>query len=233
MRRARDDARLSAAVLAIALVLSVVTWHNGADAETLLGRATVIDGDTIEVHDQRIRLHGIDAPESVQSCDDAEGQPYRCGQRAALALDELIADRPVTCEGRDVDRYGRVVAVCSIAGVDLGEAMVSQGWALAYRRYSTDYEDEEDAARAAGAGIWVGAFVAPWDYRSGAASSSSTTTAAGECPIKGNISSKGERIYHMPGGGYYDRTKIDEAKGERWFCTEEEAVEAGWRPSKR
>lgn len=54
-----------------------------------------------------------------------------------------------------------------------------------------------------------------------------------DCPIKGNVSAKGEKIYHVPGGGYYVRTEVDESAGERWFCTEEEARAAGWRKSKR
>ena len=202
-----------------------------ATPSVIAGRASVIDGDTIEVHGQRVRLHGIDAPESGQTCDDADGQPYRCGQRAASALDDLIAGRPVSCEQRDVDRYGRIVAVCAAAGVDVAEAMVREGWALAYRQYSTDYVDEEAQAEAEGAGMWAGTFVAPWDFRHG--TDGAAPAAQGECIIKGNISSSGERIYHVPGGQYYNRTKIDEGKGERWFCSEAEAVAAGWRRAKR
>ena len=75
------------------------------------GRASIIDGDTLVIHGQRIRLFGIDAPKSRQTCE-AAAQTYRCGQRAALALADHIAQRPLTCEQRDVDRYGRIVAVC-------------------------------------------------------------------------------------------------------------------------
>jgi len=110
--------------------------------------------------------------------------------------------------------------------------MVEAGWALAYRKCAADYIDAEDGARAGGAGLWAGTFVAPWDYRAGAGRASEPA-ASGGCVIKGNISSSGERIYHAPGGQYDERTKIDEAKGERRFCTEEEAVAAGWRKSKR
>ncbi|MBM3585949.1 MAG: thermonuclease family protein, partial [Alphaproteobacteria bacterium] len=138
-------------------------------------------------------------------CQDTQGQSYRCGQRAALAPDDLIGERPVDCDPRDVDRYGRIVAVCRVAGVDVGEWMVAHGWALAYRDYSLDYVDEEDAARDSRLGMWAGTFIAPWDFRHGTGNST-TTTAIGECLIKGNISSSGERIYHVPGGQYYVST---------------------------
>ena len=84
----------------------------------IIGRASVIDGDTIEIRGQRIRLFGIDAPESRQTCTDPKGVSYRCGQRAAQALDYRISDSPVTCEPKDRDRYGRIVAVCRAYGED-------------------------------------------------------------------------------------------------------------------
>jgi hypothetical protein len=112
--------------------------------------------------------------------------------------------------------------------------MVFNGWALAYRKYSTDYVGQEQAAQEARRGIWRGQFVLPWEWRRGKRllTASAPDNATG-CTIKGNISSSGEGIYHVPGGQYYDRTKINTAKGERWFCSEAEAVAAGWRKSKR
>lgn len=133
---------------------------------SIAGRTSVIDGDTLDIHGVRIRLHGIDAPESSQSCL-ADGTKWRCGQQAALALADKIGSSTVSCEERDVDRYGRVVAVCHTRGEDLNAWLVASGWALAYRRYSTDYVDEEEAAEAGRRGIWRGSFVAPWDWRRG------------------------------------------------------------------
>ncbi len=104
----------------------------------IAGAASVIDGDTIEIHGQRIRLHGIDAPESSQTCLDAGGRTWRCGQQAALALQDLIGRRTVTCDERDVDRYGRIVGRCLVGTLDINEWLVAQGLALAYRRYSRD-----------------------------------------------------------------------------------------------
>ena len=139
-----------------------------AVAEPLVGVATVVDGDTLKIRGQRIRLHGIDAPESGQTCEDAQAETYRCGQRASLALSDRLGRSPVTCTAHVTDRYGRLVAVCHQEdGTDINRWMVAVGHALAYRRYSTDYVASEDAARAAGAGLWQGSFVPPWDWRRG------------------------------------------------------------------
>jgi endonuclease YncB( thermonuclease family) len=231
--------RCPALLIALSL-LTILPVTPIASAADLVGQASVIDGDTIEIHGQRIRLFGIDAPEHDQLCE-AGGAQYRCGQQASLALADRIGKQTVDCVPHDVDQYGRVVAVCSARGEDLNAWMVSQGWALAYRHYSTAYVPDEDVAHMAGAGIWRGTFDAPWDWRQGKRQGAApvqsqvtagTTAATGQCIIKGNISSKGERIYHVPGGEYYDATQIDTSKGERWFCTEAEAVAAGWRKSK-
>ncbi len=130
------------------------------------GVASVIDGDTIEVHGQRIRLHGIDAPESPQLCR-LDGKPWQCGKDAANALADKIARRPVACEDLGHDRYKRIIGRCTVAGEDMGAWMVSQGWALAYRRYSREYVDEEADAQAARRGVWASEFMKPWEWRRG------------------------------------------------------------------
>lgn len=130
------------------------------------GVASVIDGDTLDIHGQRIRFHGVDAPESSQQCFRLPSKaPWRCGQRAALALSDFIGRRPVSCIPKDTDRYGRTIAVCQVAGQDLNAWMVDNGWAVAYARYSRDYVANEARAHGAGKGIWTSAFAAPWDYR--------------------------------------------------------------------
>ena len=148
---------------AISLIFALIITPALAD---VAGTATVIDGDTLEIHGQRIRLHGIDAPESRQLCR-LDGKPWHCGRDAANALAEKIDRRPVTCEDLGRDRYKRIIARCTVAGEDLEKWMVANGWALAYRRYSLDYVDQEAEAQAARRGIWAGEFVKPWEWRRG------------------------------------------------------------------
>ncbi len=144
-------------------VMSFVISAHDAAAE-IAGRATVIDGDTIEIRGQRVRLFGIDSPESAQLCQAGQ-KPYRCGQQAALALADRIGERTVRCQERDKDRHGRVVAVCYVGSEDLDRWMVEQGWAMAFRKYSLDYVDAENDAREARSGIWQGEFEMPWEWR--------------------------------------------------------------------
>ena len=212
----------------------------------MTGVASVINGDTIEVHGQRVRLHGIDAPESSQPCR-LDSKAWQCGKDAASALAKKIARRPVICEELDRDRYERMVAKCTVAGEELGAWMVANGWALAYRRYSLDYVDEEAEAQAARRGIWAGEFVKPWEWRRGKRLETTAPEActacdlrhkrllkgSEKCPIKGNINAKGVRIYHMPGQQAYDDTRSNLANGEQWFCSEVEAQAAGWRKALR
>lgn len=150
---------ISVALLAVALSTGA------ARCADLVGVASVIDGDTIEIHGQRVRLFGVDAPETRQLCAAADGREWRCGTQAARALDALVGRASVRCVSRGQDRYRRLVAVCFLGGQDVAESMVAQGLAVAYRRYSQDYVSAENAARRASLGIWAGAFEMPWDWR--------------------------------------------------------------------
>jgi endonuclease YncB( thermonuclease family) len=137
-----------------------------ASPEALAGQASVIDGDTIEIHGERIRILDIDAPESRQNCIAADGMSWRCGQRASIALSDWIGQQTVICEPTKKDRYGRWLARCSVGGTDMAAWLAEQGWALPYRECKCEVIREASArAQAADRGIWAGTFQLPWDWR--------------------------------------------------------------------
>lgn len=165
IRTMRQNAVIFAAIWT-SLFLSISA---NAD-QPLVGRASVIDADTIEVQGERVRLNGIDAPEGRQHCYDADGREYRCGQVAAAALDAFLASsRPITCDFVERDRYGRFVGVCRRSdGSDVQLWLVENGHALDWPRYSGGrYASHQLAAQREGRGVWQGRFVAPWDWRRG------------------------------------------------------------------
>lgn len=159
------QSKKAAAILAL-LVGSI----GAATATDIIGKASVIDGDTIEIHGERIRLWGIDAMESDQLCRDEDSTYYQCGRLAANALATLFIGipRPVTCSPTGHDQYGRTVAVCFLGapGPDIGKWLVANGLALDWPQYSKgQYAEEQRGAEKAERGIWRGSFVEPWKYR--------------------------------------------------------------------
>ena len=132
--------------------------------QTLTGIPQITDGDPIRIGGTRIRLHGIDAPEAKQTCF-VEGKEWRCGWESTNALANIVGKHWVTCTRRDTDRYGRVVAVCRAGHIDLNSWMVGNGWAVAYRQFSTEYGLDEDEAKTGRRGLWRGEFVMPWEWR--------------------------------------------------------------------
>ena len=193
------------------------------------GTARVSDGDTIRIGDMRIRLHGIDTPERDQDCTTEHGFPFACGDAATEVLRARVEGREVTCHHIEFDRYDRSVSRCYIDGEDIGQELVAQGYAVAYRRYSREYVADEEAAQATGAGLWSANMQRPEVHRANARQAPPAPDP--NCAIKGNITENG-RIFHAPGQHFYDRTRINEAAGERWFCTASEARAAGWRAAR-
>ncbi|MBR0672892.1 thermonuclease family protein [Roseomonas soli] len=132
---------------------------------TFAARVTVVDGDTLATGGGRLRLHGVDAPESAQTCR-RRGSDYPCGQEASRAMARILGGGTLSCQVLDTDRYGRRVARCRNAqGTDIGAELVRQGWAIAFTRYSADYVRQESEARAARRGMWEGSFETPSDWR--------------------------------------------------------------------
>ena len=153
--------------LALAALALLGVTPNPVDARDWLIRAdlvVVVDGDTLVLGGERVRLWGIDAPEDGQPCE-RDGKLYDCGASAQAALLELVAGRDLWCAVRDRDRYGRTVATCRVGGPDgpdLGASLVRAGWAVDYRRYSKGrYARDEASARRAGLGLWEGRFTSP------------------------------------------------------------------------
>lgn len=149
----------------LSMSISPVILLISASASLIAGTPIVMDGDTIRIGEERIRLKGIDAPESAQSCQRTDGSEWRCGTASTQALSNLIAGRAVRCEMQGKDRYNRSLGTCWLGDIDINGWMVSHGWAVAYRRYSIRYISNEDDARLNQRNLWSGAFEMPWQWR--------------------------------------------------------------------
>jgi endonuclease YncB( thermonuclease family) len=236
--------------LTISLALFLPTVAEAAD---ITGTAKIRDGDLIQIGSQRIRLAGIDAPSVDQLCINTKGERWTCGVAARDALMHYTDKKSWTCHVTRTDRRGHMVAHCQVDGEDIQKWLVKSGWALSYTRFSHDYDADEKAAREAKAGMWQGAFIAPWDWRVrnkktailGAAkppenaraillaSASGPVAPSPDCTIKGNVNGAGECIYHTPKSRWYAQIKMKISKGTRWFCSVEEAEAAGCRETRR
>jgi endonuclease YncB( thermonuclease family) len=227
--------------LLIGLTLGIAVLGPSVDAaeKRITGQIQVIDGDTFDVGGTRVRLFGIDAPEGDQTCTDARGQLLRCGAFVTTQVRDAYRGKRAICKQVDTDRYGRSVARCVVDNVDVGQSLVASGLAFAFAKYSRDYVAIEKAAIRAGRGIHAYTLVRPSKFRAQkrAAKTAAAKTPAqvgqNGCTIKGNISAKGVRIFHVAGQRDYQRTSIRTSKGERWFCSENEARAAGWRAARR
>ena len=155
--------KLWATLIAFGSLLVIMGTAPASDI--IVGQSSVIDGDTIEVRGERIRLFGIDAPESAQMCVTMAGGNWPCGRRASFALADHIGVRNVTCTKRGTDRWSRTIATCRVQNGDIQAWMVANGWALAFVRYSRTYASSQAQARQTKAGMWAGSFQAPWDWR--------------------------------------------------------------------
>ncbi len=240
-------------LMKLLLGIAIVLLPAAAAAADITGIAKVREGDQIQIGSTRIRLAGIDAPSVDQLCLNTKGERWTCGVAARDELTHHTDKKNWSCHALRTDRRGRIVARCTVDGEDIQKWMVRSGWALAYTRISHDYEADEKAAREAKAGMWQGAFIAPWDWRVrnkktailGAtkpppnahaillASASGPVAPSPDCTIKGNVNSAGECIYHTRASRWYSQIKMQISKGTRWFCSVEDAEAAGCRETRR
>ncbi|WP_271593168.1 thermonuclease family protein [Bradyrhizobium sp. CCBAU 65884] len=237
-------------VMKVAL-LAVIT--SPVCAATLSGAPRIVDGNTIEIEQTTVRLSGIEAPETDQICLDARGGKWACG---VASRDELIKHsngRTWDCHTTGVDKYERSLGRCFIEGEDVNAWMVRSGWALSWGPSIPSYAVSELVASTALAGLWSGAFIAPWEWRRrnrwtiivGASSvpvdarqlllgpALLSDPPSPECLIKGAPDRNGDRIYHLPGQLNYGQIDMAEEPGGRWLCSEAEAVATGWRKAAR
>jgi endonuclease YncB( thermonuclease family) len=235
------------------LISALVLLPSLAQAADITGVPKIREGDQVQIGTSRVRLFGIDAPSVDQLCLNNTAERWTCGVAARDELIKHAGNKSWTCHVNSTDRRGRAIARCEIDGEDIQKWMVQNGWALAYDRASHDYDADEATAREAKAGMWQGAFIAPWDWRIrnkkttilGAtkppanshtvllASASGSVAPSPDCTIKGNVNSSGECIYHQPTSRWYAQIKMNISKGTRWFCSTEEAEAAGCRETKR
>ena len=212
----------------------------------------VVDGDTIHVdiagQDFPVRYIGMNTPETVDPV-----KPVECyGPEASARNKQLVTGQTVELEKdiSETDLYGRLLRFVWLPdtsypgqGEMVDAILVQEGFARLDTfppdvRYKDLFIQLQQQAQAARAGLWgavcTSATPMPSAPTAPTASGNEVCDYSGtqQSVIKGNIGSSGEKIYHVPGQQFYNQTQIDEASGERWFCTEQEALDAGWRKSK-
>jgi endonuclease YncB( thermonuclease family) len=202
--------------------------------ETISGKARALAAGTLRVGDQYVRLRGIEVPDPNQRClragARAGGRTWACGEDAQEAMQRIVNGRTVTCEiaGRDSEEV--VLGRCQTKGGDVAEALVKAGFAFAHSGLMSAYSSAEKSARESKSGIWGSAEPerpAQWRERLWAVAK---RRAPDGCPIKGRVRGH-ERVYLLPWATNYSRVRIRKSRGERWFCTQDEAEAAGWHNS--
>lgn len=197
----------------------------------ITGRAAPVGGDTLRVRDVTIRLDGIEVPDRDQTCARSDTRVWRCGEAAQNAMARLVAGRSVRCEPNGKDAAGTVRATCFSGSTDVAAALVKGGHAFAESGMMARYRSEQSAAREAKAGLWSSASEPerPTVWRARLWEEARARAPKG-CPIKGKVAGRGEgaKTYHLPWSPNYGRLRVYTARGERWFCSEDEARGAGF-----
>jgi endonuclease YncB( thermonuclease family) len=200
------------------------------ESKEVVGRASVVAGDLLKVDGTTVRLSGIEAPERAQLCGRDAGK-WRCAEAAQSALSKVVAVRPVRCRLSGTDSAGRPLGHCSIDSVDINADLVRQGFAFAEGGASSRYGAQEQDARHAKAGMWVADAQRPAEFRAKVWEEAKRRAPDG-CPIKGQVTGT-ERVYVLPGTPAYERLRMYASRGDRWFCSEQEAAAAGFKAAQR
>ena len=147
------------------ITFSLILYSSASFSKKIIeGKAKIIDGDTIHIDKNKIRLHGIDAPETNQTCNK-NNVVWNCGIESTLVLKKLISKKDIRCEIINIDRYKRYVAECYLDNININRYMVQLGWATAYRYYSTKFVKDEELAKKNKLGLWQGTFIEPYIFR--------------------------------------------------------------------
>jgi endonuclease YncB( thermonuclease family) len=201
------------------------------DDNVIEGRAYAVSGDTLKLGSTTVRLSGIEAPERDQTCVNSEKRTWVCGDAARSALSRLLRNGRITCELGGADDAGRRSGACRIRDEDVAAELVRAGHVFSAGGLFTGYNGEQREARAAKAGIWDGEAARPSEYRAQKWEEAKRGSPDG-CPIKGNVRGN-RRTYVVPWSRGYERVEVSQARGGRWFCSESEAQEAGFKPSEQ
>jgi endonuclease YncB( thermonuclease family) len=207
-----------------------LTAGAGRYPSSVRGKAVSVTGDSMRIGGATIRLAGIAAPEPAQTCSKPGSADWKCGMSALNALRRITGRRTITCTIESKDPSGRLVGVCSAGGEDIGAQLVKEGHAFADGGglFGTRYDGEEAHARERKSGIWRGEAQHPQEYRNTRWDVARQQAPDG-CPIKGKALTS-SKVYVLPWAKDYERTDVRASRGDRWFCSEREAIAAGWQP---
>ncbi len=200
-------------------------------SDVITGRATVIKGDVLSVNGRVVKLAGIETPAPNQRCLTRTGRPWNCGWSARTALERIVRRRNVTCTPSGDTRDGQMIARCTADEADVAEALVRNGHVFAASGFFAAYGSVETEAQAAKVGLWQGEAKRPDEWRKDVWEDAKRASPDG-CPIKGRVRAT-ERVYSMPWSDGYGSSRIRTVRGDRWFCSEEEAQTAGFKSSDR
>ena len=213
-----------------ALILGVfLATSLPVSANDVVGRALVIDGDTIELNGKQYRLSGIDAPEAAQTVKLPTGGEDFFGRGAALVLRSLLQDGETKCLPRgERDVRGASLAVCFSGDTDVGAELVERGMAWTLPEAPAAYKKLETVAREKRHGFWRDQWEQPWLFRR-RMQVVADASAPDRCAFKGIVDQKDNRIYFAPWSPWYDNYKVEVQRGDKWLCSEAEAIAAGWK----